>query len=352
MPVTKANRFNFQDQQTNIAVADLMDNNSSLLFNSPNNDVTDIDTDMEGFIRNILQGDKTDTTSPVAKATTGIGVERVTKSLSGGLSDLSKLNTKSVDNAIADMLPDHPAIQSTFRQLSTQCKNSALGYPGFGKPFDINASCGGGSQSQGGSCNSAQFGNMLNKLSNGQYNSAFNDWNTITNNIVNLANYGYNMNMCGALGILTSTGLGNLALGNNNVIDRSAAIVMGTMAASGNVLGFMDVSKSSTGPIKPVLQNPSAISTMFDNYNTPKGTKEKDYSSFTDRFFGANSMFDGNWNIGSNENTLSTAKITKANSDLDTIMKAKTMDNIPDITDLDLVFNDDVSFMRSSLAFN
>lgn len=337
-------RFESLTQQTNIGTADFLDVNNSSIFNSPNNSFTGVTDDLEKFITDFYQSGKGDT--PVKTSNDGLGIERAVKTISGGVRDLSTLNTRDIDNAIAGVIPN-PTLQSAFRQVSTRCKNSALSPFGFGRPFDMNMDCGSGNSnhSGGGGCNTAQFSDLLSKLTGGSYNRSYRDINSMMNNLLALSNYGFNMNMCGAFGALLSAApFTDLT---NNSVSRLSSVLLSSVNSSGNILGALDIANvSNTRNLTPILENPNGIMNMFSNYQTPFKTKDTSLPSMTDRVFGAATIFDNNWNKSTYDNKLSIVNLGDYNKQLDKTITSKVMNNIGDEDNLDSIFSDENTLMK------
>ncbi len=337
-------RFESLTQQTNIGTADFLDVNTASIFNSPNNSFTGIPADLEKFISDFYQKGEGD--APVKEAGSSLGFERAVNTLSGGFRDLSTLNTRDIDNAIAGVIPN-PTLQSAFRQISAKCKNKALTPLGFGKPFDMSMGCGdGNSNNSGGGCDSAQFSDVLSKMTGGEYNRTYKDINNMMNNMLALSNYGFDMNMCGAFGaLLTAAPFSTLP---SNSVSRLSSVLLASVNSSGNVLGALDIaSVSATRDLTPILENPNGIMNMFSNYKTPVKVKDTGLSSMTDRVFGAATIFgSSSWNKSKHDDKLSTVNLGNYNKQFDKTLTAKVMNNIGDEDDLDSIFNDENTLMK------
>lgn len=337
-------RFDFLDQETNLGTFDFLDNNSSSIFNSSNNSFTGLPDDLDKFITDFYQSGKGDT--PVKTSDDSLGIERAVKTVSGGIRDLSALNTRDLDNAIAGVIPN-PTLQSAFRQVSARCKNNALSPFGYGRPFDMSMDCGNGNSanSAGGGCNTSQFSDLLSKLTNNQYNSSYRDINSLMNNLLALSNYGFNMNMCGAFGaLLSSEAFSSLP---SNSVSRVASVLLGSVNSAGNTLGALDIANvSQTRNLTPIAENPNGIINMFSNYNTPFKTKDTGLPGMNDRVFGAATIFDNNWNKSTHDDKLSIVNLGNYNKQFDKTLTSKVMSNIGDEDDLDNIFHDDTTLLK------
>ena len=343
MPIP-SKRFEFLDQETNIGTSDFLNAKSSSIFNSPNNSFSGIDTDLESFLTNFFQSNKTDTNNNSTDNNSILGNSRITGVLNGNLRDLSSLTTRDIDNAIAGIIPD-PTLQSAFRQVSASCKNGALTPFGYGRPFDMSMSCGNNSNSYGGGCNSAQFSNLLNKLTGGQYNQQYRDINSLINNLLALSNYGLNMNMCGALNaLLNSPSFNTLPY---NSVNRATSVLLSSANSSRNILGALDISNvTATRNLNPIAENPNGIINMFSNYTPPLKLKDTQLSNMNDRVFGAATIFDTSWDKSSHDNIPSIVNLGTYNKDFDRTMTAKLMETSGDEDNLNNIVSNNTGLLK------
>ncbi len=341
MPIP-SKRFEFLDQETNISTSDFLNAKSSSIFNSPNNSFSGTDIDLESFITNFFQSNKTNTNT--TNDNNVLGNNRLTSALNGNLRDLSSLTTRDIDNAIASIIPD-PTLQSAFRQVSASCKNGALTPFGYGKPFDVSMSCGGNSTNYGGGCNSAQFSNLLNKLTGGQYNQSYKDINSLLNNLLALSNYGLNMNMCGAFNaLLNSSSFNTLPY---NSVNRAASVLLSSANSSKNILGALDISNvTATRNLNPIAENPNGIINMFSNYAPPLKLKDTQLSNMNDRVFGAATIFNANWDKSSHDNIPSIVNLGRYNKDFDRTMTAKLMQTSGDEDNLNNIISNNTGLLK------
>ncbi len=342
-------RFEFLDQETNIGTSDFLDVRSSSIFNSSNNSFTGIDADLEKFITNFFQSDKTPVENKSASTNNTLGLSRITGALTGNLRDLSSLTTRDIDNAIADILPT-PTLQSAFRQVSASCKNGALTPFGHGKPYDLNMSCGDGNKSSyGGNCNSAQFSNVLNQITGGAYNNSYKDINTTLNNLLALSNYGLNMNMCGAFNALLGS-VGNPTIFSSlpyNAVNRSASVLLASANSSNNILGALDIANvSGARNLTPLAENPNGVVNMFGNYKHPSKTIANKLPSMADRLFAAATIFNSNWDKSSYDNISSTVNLGKYNKELDKTLTAKIMESVGDEDNLNNIVSNNTALLK------
>lgn len=311
-----ATRFKALDKEYNVPTVDMASLDTNDIFNTVRSELAQLKpVDMEFFGKG-LQIPKVQL--PKIKDDT----VRAAKGALGSIKDLSKLSSKQIDSAIADMLPNNPLAQSAFSMMSSKCKTKGMSRFNMGKPFDASINCNGKKKkasSKSGGCSSNQFSDVLSKLTKGNYNSAFNDLNAALKNLVNLANFGYGMNMCGVFNALsTAAGL------NKNVLSRASGSLLGTLAAGKNILGVFDLAGSSVG-LHTTKENPGGIKSVFKNLTMPKEIKQPGLAGFNERLTGSMELFDPKWNKSQFDNMTSSAVIPSANSALGASLKGQMM---------------------------
>lgn len=337
MTVT-AKRFKFLNEETNVAISDFVTNTSDI-FNSVNNEVKELLGTTEDFIKGAIK----DSGIQGLKDQIPKDSVREVKQLYGDLKDITKFSTKDVDKAIRDLLPDNPIVQSAFGKLSGSCKNKALGKGGLGKPYDANINCNGKKrQANAGSCNSGELGNVLNKLTNGNYQSEYSDLNRNLKNLVALSSYGYEMNMCGVFGALS----GSL---NKDVLSRASGALLGQLASDKNTLGILDLAGASAG-LHTLLEYPKGIKDSLTNFKIPSEVLDSGKMDLGERFTGAMTLFKNNWNRSEEDNLISLASVESFNSQLDESLSCSRLGNSFTENDLDVIFDDDDSVFSSAYS--
>jgi len=311
-----AKRFKTLDQETNLPVADFLSANSSDLLNSANLDSLSLDADMKDFFENGLQLPKLEVPKFSDDSL------RITKNPFGTIKDLSKLSSKDIDAMIGTTLPDNPVAQNAYKLMAAKCKTQGMNRFNMGKPYDPSIDCGGKKRraKSGGGCSSNQFGNVMNKLTNGQYGAKFNDLNSTLRNLVGLASFGYKMNMCGVFSALSTSDMGK------GLLSRASGSLLGNLGASKNMLGFLDLAGASVG-LHTLKEAPSGLKGVMKNFNIPKEIKQKDLGDYNNRFQGASELFDPNWNKSDYDGMLSGAIIPERNSDFTSTLKGSIMSN-------------------------
>lgn len=333
----QAVRYKFLDTETDVAVADFLSNNSSSILNSPNVDYTAMSPDVQSFISSENQ------IPNVVLPTIPDPTVRPTKSIFGKIKDVASYSSKDIDSMIGGLLPSNPLAQGAYKLLATNCKTNSFKNFSLGKPYDTNIDCNGKKRKGvSGGCSSPQFGNVLNKLTNGAYNATFNDLNASLKNLVNLASFGYDMNMCGVFNAL-STGMGK------DILSRASGYLLGSLGSSGNIMGVMDLAGASAG-LHTVLENPSGISDTLTNFKMTSEIPQYTLPDFSDRLTGSMELFSPTWANSDYDDLNSVAFSDDYNSDLDDVFSSKTLSNVISADDLDSVPSDDFTFMAGGYS--
>lgn len=333
-----AKRFKFLNEETNLPTADFISNTSDI-FNSVNNEVKELLGTTEDFIKGAIK----ESGIQGLKDQIPQDTVREVKQLYGSLKDITKFSAKDIDGAIKDLLPDNPLVQSAFSKLSGSCKNKALGKGGLGKPYDANINCNGKKRkANAGSCNSGELGNVLNKLTNGGYQSEYSDLNRNLKNLVALSSYGYNMNMCGVFGALS----GSL---NKDVLSRASGALLGQLSSDKNTLGILDLAGASAG-LHTLLEYPKGIKDSLTSFKLPIEVLDSGKSELADRFKGAMTLFKDGWDKSEVDDLLSLSSVEKYNPELDEIMSCTRLGNTFTEDELDTVFEDDDSIFSAAYS--
>lgn len=333
-----AKRFQFLDEETNVALADFQDPSSSDIFNSPNNQQDEMTADMQDFIENAAES----ASLPSMNAATD-EILRKSKELSSSIRDLTGLSSKQIEALTASIFPNNPLAKNAFGQLAQRCRDGALGNGGFGRPFDPTIDCNGSRQAAGRmGCTSSQFGNLLDKLTNGQYSALFNDSNGLLLALLSLSALGYNLNMCGVFGALSN----NLS---SDILSRGAAGLLNMLGSGGNVLGALDIAKNvSLKGLYPSLENPGAVGTIMTGFRMPGDLVENDYPGFTDGFQGGMDSIDDSWMTSSHDGILSSSTISSSNGDRALMYQCRQMDNIFTEANYNQIPSSDFDFFAAS----
>ena len=326
-----AKRFKFPDQES-VAILDFTRNDSSSVYNSPNNQMAEISANMEEFLSNSVQT-LPNIVNPIAKQDNPL--IRIAKGITGTISDVTGLKTDSIDSLIDTLLPGNTQAQSAFGRLPILCKNGALGnMGGFGKPYNPSMDCNGHQRNVGNSangCSASRFGGVLGQYTNGNYSTNFFDFDSMLKSLMGLSNFGYDLNMCGIFGSMMQ----GLPYG---VQSRASGGLLGMLGNKGNTLGFMDLAAASTG-LATLLENPSGITTAFAKFIIPKDIKENGLNGLADGLDSAAGNIDHHWGNSRNDGLISIADRNRYTGSLGNVYNSRLMNNIFSEDDIDVMFN-------------
>ena len=345
MPIP-AKRFEFLGTDTNVSPSDFLSMSESAIFNSVNNELLAITPQLAGFIKSSIGGSSLADFIPFSVPSIDVSgttsTYRSTKDALGGLLDTSQLNSKQLDNLVGARMGDNRAAQAAYSQMPSYCKTSMLGYRNRGKPYNSNINCNGTSRpTRQGRCGTSQFNNILNKYTNGRYNSSVIDKNAILNNLIAMSKYGYDSNMCNVFS--------SLAEGvDTDILTRAAASLLSYVNLTGNIQGFFDLTKSTAG-LPTLLEYPSGVEDSWSNFKTPLGTTERDYSGLYDQYSESLSSYNENWSYSEWDDSLSTAKAQGTSDSLNDILTSARTQSYLSPRNLDTVRDFDLDFFSVAL---
>lgn len=332
-----AQRFSSLDKQTNIPSANFLAAASSDILNSLSNTSKDITADMQSFFENSLQVKSVKPTTVIDKTV------RTAKDAMGAVRDIGSFSDKDITKLIEGLIPDNPTARSLFSKLGNKCSTKGLSSGAIGKPYDTSVDCGGKKRKgKRDGCNSSEYANVLNKLTNGAYGATYRDINGALQNLVALSKFGYDVNLCGVFSSLTN----NL---DSNVLSRASGALLGYLGGNGNVFGVMDLANSSSG-LHTLKEMPGGISTAFTNFKLPSEVVGRDLSGLADRYTGAMTMFDGNWDTSKYDDMSSIGLTGKYNPDVDTMLTCKRLATPLDVSDLDNIPIDASKFTSTAYS--
>lgn len=314
-------RMKIPTGETNLPTSDLTSPDANTVMNQL---VKETDTgiaDANAFLTN-SQEEITSIKDKAVDATV-----RTAKGVQGGIKDISKMTPREIDARVGKMIPN-PQAQSVFNKLSASCKKK-FSAEGLGKPWDKKIKCGSGSSVSGknGSCNSGEFGDVLNKMTGGEYGSTFSDASQALQNLVSMSKYGLNAGMCGVFGALA----GDV---DKNVASRALGSLLSTAGLTKNTKGILDLAKSAPG-LHPLLENPSAVTSSLDSFTIPDDISRADYSQFAEQFDGSMELLDENWDQSKYDDMISIEAAETGTDDLADAYGALAQNNIFDETNLE-----------------
>lgn len=348
-----AQRFKYLDKETNLPSEKFTSSLDSTILNSILNADTPTSETLQSLIDSAIQS----ANDQAAKAAESFNVDDVlgavtrnTKDIASSLMNLAGLSDKGLTNYLADLIPDQ-GIAKSIKSVLQKCKTNGGGYGIPGRPYDISMNCGGGNVSLGSggygasnSCNASSYANLLNKISGGQYNADFKDYNKLLQSLMSLAGLGYNLDMCGVFSAL-SKGI------PNDVLSKASGGLMSIMGQAGKTNAILDLASSSQG-LQPSLYNPGATSTFLQNYKKPKSTKENELLSLSNRTLAGLELIDDNWNKSKYDNSLSLSQAPGYSSDLNGVMTCNITEKTYGDDDLDSIPSGDTDFLFAAYSMN
>lgn len=325
------------DQQTNVAVSDLLSVTSSSILNSPNLGSYGLTADAETFFSLAKQSEEL-TPAKVIDATIRAG-----KDAMGKVRDIGKLSTKDIDKLVSGLLKDKPKAQAVFNKLAPKCQTKGLASVDIGKRYDTDIDCGGKKRkgSKNG-CNSAEYGDVLNKLTDGQYAANHKDLNSALQNLVSLSKFGYDMNLCGVFSALA----GDL---DKSVLSRASGSIMSYLATSGNVLGMFDIAGAAAG-LNSTIENPGIIKDFVTNFKIPSELKGIELASIAERAKASLELVSETWSKSEWDDMLSVASTESYNADVDEVLRAEQLGYSFNDAQLDTPTVNDDSYIMMAYA--
>lgn len=325
-----AKRFSFLDKETNLPTIDLLSIKNTDVYNSVKETISTVNTDVTDFLKKpAIQ----DIINPIQDFKDK--ADRVAKDINGSIKDISKLSTKDVDKLIVGLFPENSLVRSIAGQLTDKCKTKAFGSNINGKPYDATINCNGKKKnSPSNACSPSQLSNLLDKLTNGEYKSQFNDLNEAFKAIIALSKLGYDFNMCGVFSALMSS------LPNKDMLGKAASTVLGYLAAAKNIDAMLDMASSTTE-----LNVKKGSHYLFNNFKLPNDLKEYDYYNYLNTVCEAADIYDIDWAKSTIDEIPSIAIMDEYNEVLDKVMVGRRYNNKFNSNDLDSIVTDDCDFM-------
>jgi len=352
-----ATRFKVLDEESNIATVDFKSIADNAIFNSPNNADKNPSAELESLIKSAIETPPSEIPVPSVVAAIASNApnipatpERAVKSLGAVTKDLTALNKKDIDKAVAGLLPGNTQAQNAFNKLSDSCKNDAMKDGGIGKPNWPELDCNGKKKPvKSGGCSTSTISDILNKLTNGGLDAKFNDINNLIKNLINLAGMGYKGNLCGVFSALTEGASGS-------VISKAAVGVFKGLTSTGNSAGIIDLAGAVAGTAASkniVAQNPNAISDVFKNFKNPDGLTEVNYNIYNDSVVGSLSTIDDKWALSPYDGAPSISKLGATNTDTSKLFTSKILStDYTDLNALDDIHAPDSLFTNAAIVGN
>lgn len=351
-----AKRFEFLSQDTNLASSTFGAGKLDDIINSAVNEFKTTGEDAGNLIRTSFP-DESGIASKIFSSAKDSFEEysRDIKSIAGKLTDYKGAPEGLVGELVKSFTSNSAgstAVAKSAIDMLRRCgRGSSYGFGG--RPYDISASCSGGKASLGrygvgSGCNSAGYTDLLNKLTGGGYNSGFNDITSGLRSLMALSGYGYKLGLCGVFsGLYTSKVFDGLGL-TNLEYGKAAGNLLGIMGAGGNVRGWIDVAKGSTG-LFPGLTNPSSLDELLGNMEIPEGLGELDEVELMRQLRGGQELYDEDW-MHNDEGMLSMGHLNGVSSDYVNLSDTWLTDQSFGEADLDIIPDTDDNFLSTAVV--
>lgn len=279
-----AQRFQSLSSAENIGLASLKDIKGSAVYNTVSNKLEEVSTGLKDLVSSLTGGATPPLDEIRNKVDDGI---RATKDVFSTMQDMTKLSPADIEKAVGDMLPADPVLQNAFRQLSTQCRDNALGtVPGF-RGFQDKLNCG---QPGDGRCSSSQVSGFLDKFTGGAIGFIAKTLTSMLRSLTALANMGYTAGLCKIFGALANGMPGS-------VVQKAAASTMALAAGRGNVSAIFDIA-SGMGSSIPSLEIPSLVGRVTQGFKIPANYESQGTSDLYEATMETYSLIDPGYSTG------------------------------------------------------
>ena len=332
-----AKRFQFLDNETNLATSDFFDQTTEGILNSPNNELKIPSPGIESFLANLTQSvDLSSLTNKIP----GMDSIRKTRDMLPNMSDMSNLLPQELSNKMSSLLPGDRLGGSFLNQLSSGCKERAGSWGSTGRRYREYNEYNGNRRYSDSPCSSDIFGNAINSYTGGKFDSKFSNINEQYSNLTSLSSFGSNIGMDGVFGALSE----KMGL-DPNVLSRASGSLMGNLSSRGDIMGLMDVA-SSSGGLHTMLENPSSIVSVLNSFAIPNQVRQNDMGDFADEFDGSLSNIDSRWKQSDFDDLISTNGVSSPN--MSDLFRTKTMNNVFTEDQLNHPVIDDSAFLSIS----
>lgn len=338
-----AKRFDFLNNETNIATSPFSSKLGSDILNTGQLLETETPTSLQELIDSAIQSELGN-----ASKETLDDVSRAVKDIKSSMTDLSSLAPDKLDDYVKNVVGGDSVALKSIKNILKKCSsNRGLGLGVPGKPYDVSMNCGAGDISLGtgrgkggAGCDASSYNDLLSKMTGGAYNATFKDISDGLKKLMALAGYGLDMGMCGVFTAL-SDGLPKDAL------SKAAGSLLEYAGASGNVNGVLDLARSSPG-LTPLLYAPGAITTAISSFKMPKDTRQQDLGGLGERFMGGLELLDEEWDRSELDHMPSIANAQNYQSDLGEVFSASLTDRSFSNEDIDVPIFDDRDFVMAA----
>lgn len=294
-----AQRMQFLDKETNVGLIDPLKVKANDILNVATNQLSEVTAGIADFIKNISQSVK----APAGMLTNLLdqGI-RMARDAFSAMSDIASLSPRSIESAIASMLPGNPMIQNAFKNITAQCRNKGLGTNSGFKPYNDSFGCGKGQ----GACNSSEVRGLLDKMTGGAASAFTRTLNSMLKSVLALGRMGYDAGLCKVFGELIK-GM------PSNIVQRGAAGLLGLLGSNGNTSAVLDITANMGNSI-PSLEIPGLVGIAMSNFTTPGNFNPNTMTDLADGYMTAMDSIQPGWNVSEAGTMLSMANIGEKKS--------------------------------------
>lgn len=352
MPI-KAERFKLLSDETHVASSPFGAGVDDGLVNTIQNKLKETGSAIDDLISNALPGPIKEMISNAKDALAPYA--RDIKSVAGKQIDYTKVPDE-LFGKFTTSLPGIDAKQAkSLQDLLKKCGRGS-NYNYGGRPYDVSMNCRGNKASLGGfgsgsSCNASSFSNLLDGLTQGNYQKGYRDLSSAMRAAMAISGYGYNLGLCGVLSsIKTSDIFNKLGLGNLEY-SKIAGSLLGIVGKEGNTNGWLDIAGNSAG-LSPLLVNPGASSDLLNNFSIPSSLRDSSLTDLGTRTLESLEGIDISWAKSLKDNIPSLKSFDTVTDDFKDMADAYLTDRSFDINQLDEIPQEDNDFlMTAALAW-
>lgn len=283
-----AQRIKYLDKQTNVPVFDFLTSDSSDILNIPTIDIAAATAQLTAMVDGNQIGNVTGMLRNIAQANQ-LGVARLTKDFYSSITDISHLASDQIKAISNRMFPGDPTLQATFNKIGEGCKAKILsGLSNCRNKKNTARYNGKKTHTNNRSCSADSFVALINKLTNGLYNAALIDQCALSKMVAGVAIRGFEIGLPSVFSALSGR------IEDTHLLAQTGSIVLGAVAAEGNINAVMDVANSRVGGMVRSI-NPGITQSILQNFRTPVEYIERDRSELYDQFKGSMMILDSSW---------------------------------------------------------
>lgn len=282
-----AQRFRVLDKQTNVAVSDFLNSNSSDILNAPTVDLL-VATDQ---LSALVDGNKATGVTALLNTINGASLvtSRLTKDFYSSINDLSRMTSGGIKDLTARMFPGDPVLQNVFNGIGEGCKSKILAGLSNCKNKKNTAKINGKTHfTNNRSCSASSFVGLINKLTGDAYKATLIDQCALSKMIAGVAIRGFEIGLPSVFSALSGK------IEDKYLLAQTGGMVISAAALDGNMNAVMDVANSSVGGMIRSI-NPGITNSVMSNFQLPPEYMERDQTSFYEQFSDSMDRLDDAW---------------------------------------------------------